>query len=258
MKRGLGLILLVGGLFLVFLLKGGVVLGQEATGEATFLSQIEYTPRLLPGNPFYFLKQWREKIELFLARAPEKRVAKRLEIANRRLAELRVLSEKRPTWAPRLAEQYRQQLEAARRELERLREEKRRELAEHLSEVTLKHQEILLRVYQQVPEEAQKGIETALEESLKGHQKVIEKIEPQGEESEEFFEKLERKKEEIIKKVEEMEEKVEEEEKKEKLEEIKEKMRAAPLEVVPGEVSPPSPQKVLQNVRERGGRGKEE
>lgn len=46
-----------------------------------------YTPSLLPGTPFYFLKNWKESIELFFTLNPEKKVEVLSTQAGRRLAE---------------------------------------------------------------------------------------------------------------------------------------------------------------------------
>jgi hypothetical protein len=187
------------------------ILAAETSSKTDPLDKIEYSPRLLPTSPFYFLKQWKEKVELVLARTPEKKVAKRLEIANRRLAELKAVVGKKPELAQELADRYEEQLGKLEEEAQTLEEKKRRELLEHVEEVTLKHQEVLLDVYQKVPEPAKRGIETALEKSLRGYQ-VIEKIKERKEEGKERVNenksrRLEKRKERIMRRLEKAEEK---------------------------------------------------
>lgn len=190
------------------------------------LSKIEYTPRILPTSPFYFLKQWKEKLELMLAITPEKRAAKRLEIANRRLAELRVVAKKRPDLVKKLSAHYGDQLKNLEKELQRVKgEEEKRRLTEHVSEVTLKHQEILLQVYQKVPKEAREGIQTALEKSIKGHQRIAEEI--KGKADRAVLKRLEERRKRIIERLGEIEGKVEDKQAKEMLEKLKERINKA-------------------------------
>jgi exonuclease VII large subunit len=135
-------------------------------------------------------------------------VIKRLEIANRRLAELRVLAKKRPDIAEKLSKRYKQQVELLEGEIQKVKKSERERLIKHVGEVTLKHQEVLLDVYQKVPEEAKKGIENALEESLRGHQKAIKML--KGDEKEKVIKKLEKRRERVLHRLETVEPRVEE------------------------------------------------
>ena len=182
------------------------VVAQEATDN---LEQIDYTPRLLPTSPFYFLKGIKENFELLLANTPEKKVAKRIEITNRRLVELKVVVEEKPELAEKLAGRYEQQLESLDQEVRQVAGDKKEELAEHVSEVTLKHQSILLDVYQKVSEQGKKGVGNALEKSIHGHQQAVESV--SKEKQVEIKEKVLERKTEVIQKMERVEEQVRQE-----------------------------------------------
>lgn len=201
--------------FCIFVFIPARLFAQEATGtseisvgDTSWLEQIDYTPRLLPTSPFYFLKQFKERVELVLAKDPEKKVVKRLEFANRRLVELKAVVEKKPELAEKLAGRYEQQLELLDQEVGQVVEDRKEELAEHVSEVTLKHQSILLDVYQKVPEQGRKGIENAIEKSIHGHQQAVESV--SKEKQVEIKEKVLERKMEVIQKLERTEEQVRE------------------------------------------------
>ncbi len=140
------------------------------------LAKIDYAPRLLPTSPFYFLKSWKEKLELLLARKTERKVVKRLEFANRRLAELKGVAKKQPELVNKLADRYEEQLFLLEKEAQKLKEQDKESLMEHVGEVMLKHQEILLEVLEKAPEAAKKGLENALEKSRKGHERAVKAV----------------------------------------------------------------------------------
>jgi len=138
------------------------------------LAKIDYAPRLLPTSPFYFLKQIKERLELTFARTPEAKVAKRLEFANRRVAELKRVAVKKPQLGEKLARRYEEELKEVEEEARQLKETERQGLLKHISQVVLKHQNILSQVLEKVPQEAKEGIKKALESSLQGYQRVLE------------------------------------------------------------------------------------
>jgi len=197
--------LLLGFVFF-FLILTPVVFAQEATptlppGQAWAQKSEIYTPRLLPTSPFYFLKTWKEKLELVFTANAEQRVAKRIELATRRLAEMKAILETHPEMTERIAQRYQNQIRAIAEEGKEIGEKNRERLMEHISQMTLKHQEVLLRVYDQAPGAAKKGLENALENSLKGHLQAVESIskerkgavlEELGEKQEEVIEKVDR------------------------------------------------------------------
>jgi len=232
----------------VFVFVPTKVLAQEKVG---WLEQIDYAPRLLPTSPFYFLKGVKESLELILANTPGKKVAKRIEIANRRLVELKAVVKKKPELAEKLAGRYEQQLELLGQEVKQVAGNKREELAEHVSEVTLKHQSILLGVYKEVPEQGRKGIENAIEKSIHGHQQAIESV--SKEKQVEIKEMILERKMEVIQKLERVEEQVGQEVKEgsgegiEVLQKVREQLREnAPLETQVEETNAQ-----LRQIRER-------
>jgi len=166
----------LGVIFIFFFVCVGGAAAKE-TKRLNFWERPIYRPRLLPTSPFYFLKTWKEKWELSLARTVEARIAKEAEIAHRRLAEAKVLLEKKPELAEKWLEKYQQRLENLDETIEKLPPEKAVAVKEHVAEMTLKHQKVLLEVLEKAPESAQKGLQNALEKSVKGHQRVVETLE---------------------------------------------------------------------------------
>lgn len=204
------IVLIILALFLIPLLTVKLQ-AQESEADSPEQAWLEedviYTPKLLPGNPFYFLKKWKERLELGFAITSEKKAAKRIEIATRRLAEVKVLSEKDSELAQQWLEQYQEELEKLSQEMEQLPEGKVDWLLEHVGQMTLKHQAVLLRVYEKAPESAKKGLENALEKSLKGHQQAVESI--SRENQNQAAEKIQKEQEKILRFMERFEEKIE-------------------------------------------------
>ena len=123
----------------------------------------------LPGQPFYFLKRWREKLGLAFTFDPVEREKKRIALAQERLAEAKKLLEQgRSEWAQRLMTEYAQEVERALANLERIPEEKKKELAQNLEQLAARHELVLEQVAEKVPEEAKPAIERAIESSQKG------------------------------------------------------------------------------------------
>lgn len=183
---------------------------QEATSSTDLLEQINYEPDLLPTSPFYFLKTWKEKIEIAFARTPQEKIEKRIEFANRRLAELRALASENPDRVERLSQRYQEELNLIQNEVKNISEQERDRIMEHVAEVTLKHQEILLDNLEKAPEKAQKGLENALDNSLKGYQQAVEVV--TEEKKGQIEVKVEQKVEQVIRKAESVQEKVENQE----------------------------------------------
>ena len=219
-----------------------------------------YTPSILPDSPFYFLKLWKEKLELALAQGAEKRVAKRVEILTRRLAELKAMGEKDPGSIEKHTLRYQNQLVLLEGDLANLGDEKNDWLREHVGEVTLKHQEVLLGVYENAPEAAKKGLENALENSLKGHFQAVGSL--SEEKQEKLEEKVADKTERVIQKLEQVQQRVREEENEDKGEgeEALERVRMELQERLwlgTGETTPPQSVQVQSQVQNRKGNGGE-
>lgn len=184
-------VLLAFGLFLA-----GTALAQEGTPSAE--TEI-YTPKLLPDSPFYFLKGWKEKIELFLAQTPEAQAEKQAEFATRRVAEAKQMVKKNKLeFVEKLMEKHRKHLEKAEGKIEEAKE-KGRDVERALvivTEATSQHLSVLTEVYEKVPEQAKGAIEHAMEVSSRGQERALEAISAEKREElrQHLEEKIERKK----------------------------------------------------------------
>lgn len=168
-------------LILLAVVVGGLLfttaaLAQEATPAA---EQEIYTPRLLPDSPFYFLKSWKEKIELFLAQTPEAQAEKYAELATRRVAEAKVMVKKKKfQFVERLMVQHQRHLEKAQEKIEEA-EKKGRDVERVLTivtEATNQHLNVLTEVYEKASEQAKEAIEHAIEVSSQGQERALEAI----------------------------------------------------------------------------------
>lgn len=172
-------ITLLAALFFIPLFTAPGIFAQESTvsAEQAWAETGEiYTPKILPNNVFYFLKSWKERVEIFFANTPDRKAAKRLEFATRRLAEIKSIIKDDPALVEQLTNRYQEQVRLTLQEAEQVREQSRERLMEHVGEVTLKHQQVLLGVYQSAPESAQKGLQNALDQSMRGHNQAVQSV----------------------------------------------------------------------------------
>jgi len=172
-KRGFLLIFLLVLTISSFLLKTAVF-AQEATVSGEI-----YTPRLLPDSPFYFLKSWKEKIELFLARSDKDKAQKEAEIATRRIAEAKQLIKKKKfQLAEKTMLKHREHLNKALDKLDRAQEqgEDVEVVVKIVVQATSQHLNVLSQVYEKVPQRAKEAIEKAIEVSSHGQERAIEAI----------------------------------------------------------------------------------
>ena len=169
------LVVVVGGLFLAMT----AFAQEEATSPAEAVEEPIYTPRLLPDSPFYFLKRIKERIELFLAQAPEAKAEKYAELATRRIAEAKVMIKRNKNqFVVKLMEKHQEHLDKAEKKIEEAREKGKdveRVLA-IVAEATSIHQKVLADVYEKVPEQAKEAIEHAMEVSSRGQERALEAI----------------------------------------------------------------------------------
>ncbi|MFH0806428.1 MAG: DUF5667 domain-containing protein [Candidatus Brennerbacteria bacterium] len=133
-------------------------------------------PGTLPDSPLYFLKSWKEGVQLFFTFGAEKKAEQYLHLAEVRLAEYEKMLEKgKEDIAERTLEKYENQLNRALQKAEELKE-KGEEAGEALKvkaqEATQKHVMVLERNLEKVSESAREGIERALEESKKQLEKL--------------------------------------------------------------------------------------
>jgi multidrug efflux pump subunit AcrA (membrane-fusion protein) len=125
-------------------------------------------PGMTPDNPFYFLKSWREQIQVFLTFNAGQRARQHFHLASVRLAEYQKMIEQgKAEVAERTLSKYEAQLARALENLEDLKPKSRetRELAEEAGEATMLHLEVLQENLDRAPEQARAGLERALEAS---------------------------------------------------------------------------------------------
>jgi len=149
-------------------------------------------PGVTPDSHFYFLKSWKESIQIFFTFGEEGKAKQFLHLSEIRLAEYQKMIEKGKTEiAQRTLEKYEKQLNHALEKADQAQEKGKdvKKLKETISEKILKHQEVLEGVLEKVPEEAKSGVERAIETSQKGFEKAIEAV--SGEKKEELEKKAE-------------------------------------------------------------------
>lgn len=126
-------------------------------------------PGILPDNSFYFLKSWKESIQIFFTFGAENKAKQFLRLSEIRLAEyLKMIEKGKTEIAQKTLEKYKRQLDRA---LEKSDEKTA------TSEKILKHQEILENVLEKASEAAKPGIEKAIEASQEAKIKMKQKIE---------------------------------------------------------------------------------
>lgn len=143
---------------------------------------------LLPDSPFYFLKQWKEQIQLFFIFNAENKAKQYLYLAEVRLAEYeRMLEKGKNDIAEKTLTKYQNQLNRALQKTEEIKQKGKdiRDLSQQIETTTSKHLEVLQQNLAKVPETAKKGLETAIENSQKGIERVLEvKIEKEKKQEE--------------------------------------------------------------------------
>jgi hypothetical protein len=133
------------------------------------------SPGLLPDNPFYFLKTWKEAIQNFFTFGAENKAEQFLHLADVRLAEYQKMIEKGKTEiAEKTLAKYEKQLNQALQKIEELENKGKdtKEISQKLEDTINKHLEVLEENLQKAPESAQKGLENAIENSSKAIEKV--------------------------------------------------------------------------------------
>lgn len=149
-----------------------------AVGGAQTATSTLADPGTLPDSPFYFLKEWKEGIQLFFTFDAEKKAEQYLHLADVRLAEYEKMIEKgKEDIAARTLEKYQDRLDHALAKAEELKtkgSDVGEALKEKAKEAASKHLEVLRGNLEKVPEAAQAGIMRALDESQKQLEKLDE------------------------------------------------------------------------------------
>ncbi len=132
-------------------------------------------PKILPGNRFYFLKNWLRGIQSFITFNPVKRAELRLRFANEKLLEAEKLAQEKKK--PQLVEKA---LGNFQKEMERVGETNPKILkkfSDKLIRQQILHQKILERLESQVPPDVYKKIKAQRERHLERFAKVIQMVE---------------------------------------------------------------------------------
>jgi len=140
-----------------------------------------------PNSPFYFLKTWKEQIQLFFTFDTEQKARRYLHLAEVRLAEYQRMIEKGTLQqaqgkyqeiADKTLMKYEDQLNSALQKAEELKNKGKdiKDLYQKVEEATSKHLQVLQENLARVPEAAKKGIEKAIEASSKVLDKAVETV----------------------------------------------------------------------------------
>lgn len=151
----------------------------SATTSTTTINVQLPNPIILPGNPFYFLKQIGETIVNWFTFGTVNQAKRALQLAQERLAESQKLSEQnQANLAQQTLQQYQNEIQSA----NQLAQEAKNSgdnvdsLIENIAQNTLKHQAVLMDVLQKAPDAAKPGIENALRASVQEHTNALDQL----------------------------------------------------------------------------------
>jgi len=136
-------------------------------------------PGITPDSPFYFIETIGERISLFFTFGTEAKAEKKLDHAEKRLAEAKAMADEgREDLAERSLDAYGKLVsEAAEMLAEAAKDgDKDEALAELIRRATGIHQMVLTEVYEKVPEQAKESVQQAMDKSGQGAQKAVENI----------------------------------------------------------------------------------
>jgi len=141
-------------------------------------------PRLLPGHPFYFMKNWVRNIRSVLIFDPIKKASLEAEFANEKLIELKKMTElnMNEDRIGKAIEDYRKKIQRTETLTARIKEtanenENVRNFSEQFTQHQILHNKILLKLEQQVPEGVFEKIKEVRNEHLDKFQIVLSNIE---------------------------------------------------------------------------------
>jgi len=183
---------------------GLITLAQEASvskeiklDERVSAEDLEIEePRLLPDNPFYFLKNWGRGIRSFFTFDPIKKAELKERFANEKLIEVKKLIErgKDPRFIRKGIENYQNEIEKIKKAADKIKgkaetNEKVNKFLDKFTRHQFLHQKILQKLEKQVPEEVFEKIKEARERHLERFGEVMTKLEAK---KEKIRERLER------------------------------------------------------------------
>ena len=154
-------------------------------------------PRLLPDNPFYFLKNWVRGIQSVLTFNPVKKAELRMKFANEKLMEVKKLVElkKNPEIIKKATENYQQETEKIKNQVEKIKEKVKENsqvesFLDKFIHQQILHQKLLQKLETQVPAEAFEKIKEARERHLERFKDVMLKLEDRKEKITEKLDKI--------------------------------------------------------------------
>lgn len=137
------------------------------------------SPGITPDSPFYFLKTWKEKIQLFFTFGKENKAKQFLHLSEVRLAEYQKMLDKgKNEIAQKTLEKYEKQLSQAVQKVKELKQKGKNveDISQKVQDSLGENIEVLQRNLQKVPEAGKEGIERALENAKNLLAKKIIKI----------------------------------------------------------------------------------
>ena len=143
-----------------------LVLSFFIVGSFAFAKDSQIPAGTTPDSNFYFMKEWKEKIQTFFTFGLENKATQFLHLSEIRLAEYQKMIEKGKTEiAQKTLEKYQEQLGRA---IEKANELKNKEkdttvINEKVKQTVNKNLEVLQQNLQKVPEQAKEGIQRAIE-----------------------------------------------------------------------------------------------
>lgn len=182
------------------------ILAQENTNSDTTVATIDEQitaqnlgvsdPKLLPDNPFYFLKEWRRGIQSFFAFGRIKKIELEQKFASERLLELKKMAKEGKADSKILqkaTEKYGKTIEKIKNQAQKI-EQKASEnedvnkFLDKFTQQQILHEKILQKLESQVPADALEKIKEAREQHLEGFSEVMQKLEDRTEQIKEKIE----------------------------------------------------------------------
>ncbi len=141
-------------------------------------------PTLLPGHPFYFLKEWGHNIRLFFTFNSIEKAELKLKFVNEKLLELKKMTETdiNNQVIEKAIQDYQERIRKVVTAIEKIKDEsedqeKVKNFSEKYTKQQILHQKILQRLEEQAPEQAVGKIKEAQEEHLEKFGEVLSKLE---------------------------------------------------------------------------------
>jgi hypothetical protein len=193
--------ILIASLVLVFAL-GSVALAQQMP-EVTQDEEVSAQdlgisePKVLPDNPFYFLKNWGREIQNILTSDPIRKAELRMKFANEKLIEAKKMIEEKkdPEIIKKATENYQDEIEKIKEQTDKFKEKAEKNprvesfLDKFIHQQTL-HEKLLEKLETQAPSQAFEKIKEARKAHLERFQTVMLNLENRPEKITEKLDKI--------------------------------------------------------------------